>query len=482
MLFRLSSLLFFLFVSCSSTERPDIVFEDFETGTFNNWNKLGVAFQQPSLLESVPFQIKNTQGNFFALSNFVGSGESRSQGKLVSRSFKINRRYIHLSIGGGNHETRECVNLIVNNKVVRVATGINDNNLRKFTWDVSTFMGENAVIEVIDAIASKFEYESLDYIILDNIVFSDYKFAREEVFENFESGTYNNWKVEGEAFEVPRNRTNVYYPITVNGFNGKFFAFSFGETHDSKQGKLTSKSFTIKYDGVKFLVGGGNHKNRTCINLVINDSVVFSEVGENDGQMRWHEWDVASYKGEKARIEIIDDYSGGWGHIMVDDIIFYNRPEDFNIWLYLSLIFLVLIGSYFLTRRLLFPKKIGPKVKISDEELEKFERLKYSIENSKIYKDYNPSISQIEAFSGESEEKINLLFSKVGNTTLTNYINFLRVEEFKRELKNPLNEAYTMMYLAEKSGFSSKTSFYRVFKSLTKQTPSEYKKSLGRKH
>ncbi|NNG10205.1 MAG: helix-turn-helix transcriptional regulator [Arenibacter sp.] len=72
-----------------------------------------------------------------------------------------------------------------------------------------------------------------------------------------------------------------------------------------------------------------------------------------------------------------------------------------------------------------------------------------------------------------------MLFDKVGGTSLTNYLNYLRVEEFKRLLKDPNNEAYTMMYLAEKSGFSSKTSFYRVFKAVTNRTPSEYKKSLG---
>ncbi|WP_339709250.1 AraC family transcriptional regulator [uncultured Kriegella sp.] len=482
MLRRLGFFITLFLASCSSPERPNIVFEDFESGNFDNWNKLGVAFNKPTQLDSVSENIYNTQGKFFAFSNFEGEGLSYNQGKLVSKPFIINRKYIHFLMGGGNHDTRECVNLIIGNKVVRTIAGMNDYTLRKITWDVADLEGEEAVIEVVDAIATDFEYSSIASIIVDHFVFSDFRYPVVEIFEDFESGSYANWKVEGEAFEIPRNRTNVYYPITANGFNGKFFAFSFGETHDTKQGKLTSKLFKIKYDGIKFLVGGGAHKDKTCINLVINDSVVYSQVGQDDGQMRWHQWDVSQFKGKNARIEIVDHYSGGWGHIMVDDIIFYNKPVNFNIWLYLIFALFVLTLSYFFSRKTIFRKKIVPKAEISDEEMEKFKRLKKSIENSNIYKEHNPAVGQIVQISGINEDDINLLFEKAEGTTLTNYINYLRVQEFKRQLKDPENEVYTMMYLAEKSGFSSKTSFYRVFKSITKRTPSEYKKSLDKKH
>lgn len=175
----------------------------------------------------------------------------------------------------------------------------------------------------------------------------------------------------------------------------------------------------------------------------------------------------------------MDHYSGGWGHIMVDDIIFFNKPVPFNIWIYLAVAVLGVLIIIVLLRRNIFHQRKGAKVKVSVEELEKFEKVKASIEESAIYKDQNLSIDQILKETGGSEENINMLFDKVGGTSLTNYLNYLRVEEFKRLLKDPNNEAYTMMYLAEKSGFSSKTSFYRVFKAVTNRTPSEYKKSLG---
>ncbi|SIR31595.1 helix-turn-helix domain-containing protein [Maribacter ulvicola] len=477
MLGRYGFIIFFVIASCSSPERVDIVYDNFEDGTFQNWNRLGVAFNKPFHVDSLRKKVENVQGHYYAFSNFEGAGLSANQGKLVSKPFIIHRKYIHFWIAGGNHETRECVNLTVNNKVVKAATGTNDYTLRKITWDVSDLEGQEAVIEVVDAIVSDFEYNSLPNILVDNFVFSDYGYPMMEIFEDFESGTYNGWEVEGDAFVTPRNRTNVYYPITPNGFNGDYFAFSFGETHDSKKGKLTSQSFIIKYDAIKFLVGGGEHKGLTSINLIVNDSIVFSQVGNNDGEMRNYEWDVTPFKGQKAKIEIVDNYSGGWGHIMVDDIIFFNKPVNFNIWKFLVFILIIVVVSYLLAKKLRFTKRnLGV---VNAEEIERIENIKKILKTSEIYKEFNPDFKEIVKSTGEDEETINFLFEKADNTTLTTYLNYLRVEEFKRLLKDPGNDAYTMMHLAEKSGFNSKTSFYRVFKSITDQTPSQYKKGLN---
>ncbi|MBC6999826.1 AraC family transcriptional regulator [Cytophaga sp. FL35] len=477
MLGRSSLLLILLLLSCSKKERPDIIFDNFESGTYKNWNKQGVAFGRPVSKDSISKEIKNIKGKFFAYSNKEGEGLSKGQGKLVSNPFTINRKYIHFWIGGGNHTTRQCVNLIINNKVVRVATGANDRTLRKNVWDVGDLEGQGAVIEVVDAMELEYQGASIPHILVDDITFSDYKHPTKQIFEDFENGTYNSWKVEGEAFEIPRNRTNVYYPITPNGFYGKFFAFSFGETHDTKVGKLTSEPFTINYDGIRFIIGGGGHAGLTCMNLLVNDSIVYSQTGQNDGQMRLHEWDVSSFKGENAVIEIVDNYSGGWGHIMVDDIIFFNKPVGFTIWRYLAFVVFILVVSYILSKGIIFPLK--KREKASQAELQKLDNLKQALKNSEIFKESNPEMKEVVRVTSTKETEINELFEKVEETTLTNYLNFLRVEEFKKLLKDPKNEAYTMMYLAEKSGFNSKSSFYRVFKSVTSLTPSQYKNGLG---
>ncbi len=56
------------------------------------------------------------------------------------------------------------------------------------------------------------------------------------------------------------------------------------------------------------------------------------------------------------------------------------------------------------------------------------------------------------------------------------YINALRVEEFKLRASRPESRHLTLLALAHECGFNSKTSFNRNFKKLSGQSPSEYLK------
>ena len=38
-------------------------------------------------------------------------------------------------------------------------------------------------------------------------------------------------------------------------------------------------------------------------------------------QLDWHTWDVTKFEGKEAVIEIVDEETGGWGHINVDHIV-----------------------------------------------------------------------------------------------------------------------------------------------------------------
>lgn len=58
------------------------------------------------------------------------------------------------------------------------------------------------------------------------------------------------------------------------------------------------------------------------------------------------------------------------------------------------------------------------------------------------------------------------------------YINFHRVEEFKKLALLPDNRNYTLLSLAYECGFNSKTSFNRNFKKVTGISPSEYLQQL----
>ena len=67
------------------------------------------------------------------------------------------------------------------------------------------------------------------------------------------------------------------------------------------------------------------------------------------------------------------------------------------------------------------------------------------------------------------------------NKNFYEYINYYRVEEFKRLVKKPENSNDTNLGLAYQAGFNSKTAFNTSFKKFTDQTPSNYRTNLKNK-
>lgn len=158
------------------------------------------------------------------------------------------------------------------------------------------------------------------------------------VFEDFEKD-YSQWTVEGEAFgKAPARVGQRYHHQPLRGWQGKHLADSFlndgsprasALQSDAAQGRLLSKPFTIQRRSIRFLIGGGAHPGRTCINLLVNGKVVRTATGQNSEQLVEHCWDVQEFEGQQAQLEIVDRHSGAWGHVMVDHIVFED-PEDYR--------------------------------------------------------------------------------------------------------------------------------------------------------
>ena len=92
---------------------------------------------------------------------------------------------------------------------------------------------------------------------------------------------------------------------------------------------MVSKPFVIEHDLISFLIGGGNHPGATCLQVVIDGQVVASATGDNTETLKPRTLDVSEWKGENARLAIVDSHSGGWGHVLVDNIVFTNNPSYF---------------------------------------------------------------------------------------------------------------------------------------------------------
>ena len=147
--------------------------------------------------------------------------------------------------------------------------------------------------------------------------------APDVLFDDFENG-YEKWTVEGEAFGTAPAEGTLPGQQRVAGFAGRRLVNSF-RNGDDTTGRLTSRPFTVERGYVRFLVGGGRHAT-TQIRLVIGGKTVRATSGNDNEQLLPAWWDVREFRGQTARIAIVDEQKGAWGHINVDQIEFGDLP------------------------------------------------------------------------------------------------------------------------------------------------------------
>lgn len=147
------------------------------------------------------------------------------------------------------------------------------------------------------------------------------------VLADFEGKNYGDWTVSGEAFGQGPAEGTLRGQQPVSGYAGKRLVNTFLHG-DKPHGRLTSPVFRIERSFISFLIGGGNHKAKTCINLLVDGKVVRTAEGKNNERLEWHNWNVCDLTGKDARIEIVDEESGGWGHINIDQIEMSDKPRS----------------------------------------------------------------------------------------------------------------------------------------------------------
>lgn len=153
--------------------------------------------------------------------------------------------------------------------------------------------------------------------------------AGDILIADFEGRDYGAWTVEGAAFGPGPARGTLPRQMKVEGFRGKSLVNSFFRG-DGSMGRLTSPEFTVERRFITFLIGGGHHPGKACINLLVDGKVVRTMTGPNKmpgGTERLDQayWDVQDLAGRKARIEIVDQMVGGWAHINIDHIVQSDR-------------------------------------------------------------------------------------------------------------------------------------------------------------
>lgn len=125
-------------------------------------------------------------------------------------------------------------------------------------------------------------------------------------------------------------------------------------------------------------------------------------------------------------------------------------------------------------------KKKYHKSGLSVEDSEILQRqLALLMHDEKLFCNSELSLADLASRLNSLPNHLSQVINEREGKNFYDYINTLRIEEFKRLATSPDSRKYTLMALAEASGFNSKSSFNRYFKKISGQSPSEYLQSVS---
>ncbi len=151
--------------------------------------------------------------------------------------------------------------------------------------------------------------------------------AEDVILADVEGPDYGDWTAAGTAFGKGPAHGTLENQNAVSGFLGGGLVNTYVGGNDAATGTLTSPPFKIKHRYLNFLIGGGDHPGTTCINLIVDGAVARTATGKNDEHLEWYTWNLSSLAGKTATLQIVDQETGGWGHINIDQITLSLSPK-----------------------------------------------------------------------------------------------------------------------------------------------------------
>ncbi len=116
-----------------------------------------------------------------------------------------------------------------------------------------------------------------------------------------------------------------------------------------------------------------------------------------------------------------------------------------------------------------------------NQDMEKiFSSLELLMKTNKLYLESNLNLQDLAEKANFPQHHITQTLNSFAKQNFHDYINSYRVNEFIQKLKNGDGNNFSLLGIAFDCGFNSKSSFNRIFKNSTGQSPSEYKNSLSK--
>jgi len=142
---------------------------------------------------------------------------------------------------------------------------------------------------------------------------------------DFSQEDYAQWMRVGNAFDSLPATEKLGRQSAIARHVDPFINTFTKEHGDQATGALQSPVFRVDDDVITLRIGGGRDLEKVRVSLVVDGREVVSATGCGSEIMGRRIWDVSKYRGREARLLIVDQHSGGWGHIMVDEIEVWRK-------------------------------------------------------------------------------------------------------------------------------------------------------------
>jgi AraC-like DNA-binding protein len=134
-------------------------------------------------------------------------------------------------------------------------------------------------------------------------------------------------------------------------------------------------------------------------------------------------------------------------------------------------------GFLFYKKRLKVRKSPSGTFAVNPDKADEImKKVTYLFEVEKVFRKEEISLRSLSEELSIPSHQLSWVINKKMNITFSGLVNSYRVEEVKRRLASPEDtDNKTILDIAYDAGFNTKTSFNRVFKRLTRMTPSQYR-------
>lgn len=328
----------------SYTPPAGVVFNDFEGQTYGvGWATTGTAFGSGPAQGALPGQGTVVGYLGHGLVNSFLNGDS-STGTLTSPTFTVSKAYVNFLVGGGNHP--HVPGSIHFGSAVPPGTVFADFEQSPYTsidgaWTttgtafgsgpaqgtlpgqqtVSGYLGHGLVNTFLGGDAPTGTLTSPTFTITSKYI--DFLIGGGDHPMSAPNPTAVNLLVNGQVVRTATGQNDETLNWTswdVSQYQGQQATIQIVDDNSGGWRHINADEFVFSDQP------GHPWETETAVDLLVNGQVVRSTTGQNSEALDWASWDVHDLIGQQAQIQIVDANTGGWGHILADDIMFADTP------------------------------------------------------------------------------------------------------------------------------------------------------------